>query len=95
MNFNVTGVTSAQSVFPTQIQVNHAKKDFVGNSENVDEMYIISESAKDFQVAKGVIPSIPDVRQDVVDDLLKRINTGSYNVSSSEVADKMSRMAFG
>ena len=42
-------------------------------------------------VAEEALKNIPDVRDDVVEDLEKRIASGEYKVSGEEVADMMMR----
>ncbi|WP_273321766.1 MULTISPECIES: flagellar biosynthesis anti-sigma factor FlgM [Vallitalea] len=49
----------------------------------------ISDIAKELQIAKKAVKNAPDIRQDKVNDIKKRIQSGSYNVSAREVADKI------
>ncbi len=54
----------------------------------------ISDLAKELQIAKKAVKNAPDIRQDKVDDIKKRIQSGNYNVSAKEVADKMMEQYF-
>lgn len=49
----------------------------------------ISESAKDFQVAMKALSDLPDVREEKVEALKKKIADGKYQPSASDVAKKM------
>lgn len=42
-------------------------------------------------VAEAALRNIPDTRDDIVDDLRKRIESGEYKVSGEDVADMMMR----
>lgn len=49
----------------------------------------ISDKAKDFQFAMNAYKNLPEVRKDKVDELSKKIQSGSYNPSGEEVVDSM------
>lgn len=51
------------------------------------DRFEISQMGKDLQVAKAAVAKAPDVREDVVADIKKRIEDGSYNVSDESFAD--------
>lgn len=53
------------------------------------DSYEISQSAKDYQVAKNAVSKVDDVRQDKVDQMKEALASGTYNVSSQEIADKI------
>ena len=44
---------------------------------------------KEYQVAKSAVASTSDVRMDMVNDVKARIQAGTYNISSEDVADKI------
>ncbi len=46
----------------------------------------ISDTAKDYQIAKQAIGQIPDVREDKVNAIKKQMQSGTYNVNMEEVA---------
>ncbi len=60
----------------------------VGKASQSDKLEI-SQFAKDYQVAKKALASVPDVRQDKVDDVKKRMENGTYNVSNEDFAEKL------
>lgn len=49
----------------------------------------ISETAKHFQTALKAAKESPDIRTEKVDKIKAQIESGTYNVSSEEVAKKM------
>lgn len=49
----------------------------------------ISQVGKDYRAAKNVVAQTPDIREDKVADIKKRMESGSYNVNMQEVADKL------
>ena len=49
----------------------------------------ISARARDMSKAKELATSAPDVREEKIAELKKRIAAGSYNVDSHAVADRM------
>jgi negative regulator of flagellin synthesis FlgM len=53
------------------------------------DAYEISQSAKDYQVAKKAIAQTPDVREEKVAQIKEALSSGTYNVSSQEIAEKM------
>lgn len=49
----------------------------------------ISDKAKEFAKAHAVASATPDVREDRIAELKKRIAAGDYKVDSDAIADKM------
>ncbi|MCL2377243.1 MAG: flagellar biosynthesis anti-sigma factor FlgM [Defluviitaleaceae bacterium] len=46
-------------------------------------------SPDDFDLAKKAISAAPDIRTDMVDDVTSRINAGGYNISVTDLADRI------
>ena len=53
------------------------------------DAYEISQSAKDYQVAKKAVSEAPDVREEKVAQLKEALASGNYNVSAQEIAEKI------
>src|SRR5689334_15613447 len=51
----------------------------------------LSPLEKGMAVAEAALADIPDVREDIVNDLKERIQKGEYKVNGSDVADMMLR----
>lgn len=59
-----------------------------GKDKTTDSLEI-SQAGKDFQTVRQAVASAPDVRTDLVNSIKQRMNNGTYNVSSEELADKL------
>lgn len=59
------------------------------NDVQKKDSYVISQSAKDYQVAKKAVGEAADVREDKVAQMKEALASGTYNVSSQEIADKI------
>ncbi len=53
-----------------------------------DELQI-SRTAQDYQIAKNAVSEAPDVREDKIAEFKEALASGTYNVSSQEIAEKM------
>lgn len=49
----------------------------------------ISDKAKSYQFALGIVRQEPEIRQEKVTELKEKIQSGNYNVSSEDIAEKM------
>jgi negative regulator of flagellin synthesis FlgM len=49
----------------------------------------ISAKGREFAQAKAVANEAPDVREDKIADIKRRIAEGKYNVSADKIADRM------
>ncbi|WP_310604055.1 flagellar biosynthesis anti-sigma factor FlgM [Anaerosporobacter sp.] len=49
----------------------------------------ISQTGKDYQTVKQAVANTEEVRMDKVEALKKKLASGTYDVSMSEVADKL------
>ncbi|AUS95082.1 flagellar biosynthesis protein FlgM [Clostridium thermosuccinogenes] len=59
-----------------------------------EDVVAISNNAKDFQTAMKYIKEIPDIRQDKVNELIERYESGNYNVKGREIAERIVRSVF-
>jgi negative regulator of flagellin synthesis FlgM len=56
-------------------------------TERVD----LSARAKDIQQIKQILDQTPDVREKTIEELKRQIESGSYTINPSGIADKMLR----
>ncbi|MGI6050153.1 MAG: flagellar biosynthesis anti-sigma factor FlgM [Acetivibrionales bacterium] len=49
----------------------------------------ISGAAKDYSVVMKALQQVPDVRQDKINEITQRIESGNYSVSSTDIVDRM------
>lgn len=61
----------------------------VGEKAAPHEKVNLSATAKDIQILKSAVASLPDIRQDKVDELRARIERGEYSASGEKIADKI------
>ena len=59
------------------------------NLSQQDTIVNLSTASKEAQTAREIIASEPDVREDKVAELRKRIESGNYNIDNKAVADKI------
>ncbi|RKI30839.1 flagellar biosynthesis anti-sigma factor FlgM [bacterium 1xD8-6] len=67
----------------------NAKKTDRAGEVGKKDAYEISQSAKDYQVAKKAVAEADDIREDKVAELKEALASGAYNVSSQEIAEKI------
>lgn len=64
------------------------KAEKVSKSSATDAVHI-SSVGQDYQIAKKAISETSDVRAEIVNSIKKRMETGTYEVSSESFADKL------
>jgi len=69
--------------------VKQASEKQVSGQNSPEERVDLSTRAKDIQLAKKVLESLPEIREEKVQELKDRIDKGLYNVDGGKVADKM------
>lgn len=80
-------ITKISGVYGTQKKI--GKLDKAGSVSAKKDVLSISSEAKDFQTILRALKDVPDVRQGRVNEILDRIETGSYGVTGREVAEKI------
>lgn len=54
---------------------------------------LISPDPAEVQRFKEILKGVPDVRQEKIDEIKKKIENGEYNVNADDVASKMIELA--
>jgi len=62
-------------------------------SGNFGDKLEISQTGKDYQVAKQIVSRTPDIREEKVNDIKARMEAGTYQVTIEDVADKLIEQA--
>lgn len=71
-------------------QANSPKKVSKTNSTGASSDSLeISQAGRDYQVAKQAVAKAPDFREDLVDAIKQKMDSGTYNVSNEDIADKL------
>lgn len=89
-----TDVSSSKQMDQSSRAQNTKKNEKVNSTEsevqaNPHARTEISSRGKELAQAKSIALDTPDVREDRVADLKKRIADGSYKINSSAIADRM------
>ncbi len=72
---------------------NSVKKATNSKGSNFSDMLEISQTGKDYHIAKQIVARTPDVREALVSDIKARMEAGTYNVTIEDVADKLIEQA--
>ncbi len=70
----------------------------VKKHENVaskKDEYKVSSQARDYQLVMKALRNVPDIRQDKVNEISAKIQSGSYKVEARDISDKIIRMLSG
>lgn len=70
-------------------QTNNTMKTTKTTGVSAKDHVEISRAGKDYQVAKQAIANVEDIRLDKVNDIKRRMESGTYNVTGEEVANKL------
>lgn len=81
----IDSVNRIYNAYTAQMAAGAKGAEKVKGKDEVD----LSTQAKDFTSVKRMLSDIPEVREDKVQDIKKRIENGTYNVSSKDVASKI------
>ncbi len=94
MRINQTGSQSVQSSETTATRkskgpTKSSEENSVSGATTGGARADISSKARDMATAKAVATSAPDVREDRIAELRRRIDAGQYNVDPDAVAERM------
>lgn len=70
-------------------KTNNVKSTAKTNGSSFSDKLEISQTAKDYQAAKQIVAHTPDIREERVNDVLQRMQAGTYDIGAQEVADKL------
>ncbi|PAB59371.1 flagellar biosynthesis anti-sigma factor FlgM [Anaeromicrobium sediminis] len=80
---NIRNINKIMKAYDKPIKTESKK--FKQEEDKID----ISEKARDYQVAYGAYKKLPQIREEKVEEIKKKIETGTFNVSMEQVADKI------
>ncbi|GAE87772.1 flagellar biosynthesis anti-sigma factor FlgM [Acetivibrio straminisolvens] len=81
------GVPKVSGIYDSSKSLNKTEK--TGNVDRKKDVVSISNQAKDIQTAMKALKEIPDIRKDRVEELTRKIETGTYKVTEEDIADKI------
>lgn len=80
---------------PTRLtRIDLSEKPVKTHGQSAEASVEISSRAQEIQQAKKAVDALPDVREELVEALKARIESGDYQVSGEEIADLMIRRAY-
>ncbi len=62
-------------------------------NSSFSDMLVISQTGKDYQIAKQIVSRTPDIREAKVNDIKERMKAGTYEITIESVADKLVNQA--
>lgn len=86
MSMNVNRINQVRETYQGNARRPITKTD---KSRSGRDEVTISSEARFYDYANKAAQSQPDIREDVVNGITKRIENGTYNVPSADVAKKM------
>lgn len=57
--------------------------------ERFSDKLEISQTAKDYHIAKQIVARTPDVREEKINDIKARMEAGTYQITIKDVAEKL------
>ena len=83
--------TSAQTIQQYQRNENagHAVDKQAAGTFLPEEKVALSARARDIQQIKNAVASLPEIREEKVQELKSQIENGTYNISGTKIAEKM------
>ena len=88
MDMRINGMLNSYETFS-------AAKDAVKREEQAksakadNNLFSVSPEGKEYNAIRKAIANVPDIREDKVADIKARMQNGTYNVSSADVAKKI------
>ncbi len=79
--FNTTNIYNKSNVNDKKLET----------TKKSNDSFVVSDKARDFQTVLKAISNSPDVREEKVNDIIKKMEQGSYNISSEDIANKLLR----
>ncbi|MBS5793539.1 MAG: flagellar biosynthesis anti-sigma factor FlgM [Lachnospirales bacterium] len=79
--FNTTNIYNKSNVNDKKLE----------KTKKSNDSFVVSDKARDFQTVLKAISNSPDVREEKVNDIIKKMEQGSYNISSEDIANKLLR----
>lgn len=70
-------------------QAGRPKKSAEAKTEDRKDFLEISQSGKDYQVAKAAVQDAPDIREERVEAIRQEMAAGTYSVGGKEIAERL------
>jgi len=80
-------IPNVSKIYENTNKIGRAYK--VGETTAKKDELTISPFASEFSIAMKALKNVPDIRQDKVDEILRKIEKGEYSVSAEDIAAKI------
>ena len=80
-------ISKISAIYGAQKKISRIDK--TGSAVSKKDVVSISTEAKDYQTVYRALKDVPDIRPDMVAEVLEKYESGRYNISGKEVADKV------
>jgi flagellar biosynthesis anti-sigma factor FlgM len=88
MDMKITGAYSVYNVQPVKSTTTQPVQKIKGK-QSVGDVVSVSAAANEFGVARRAVSELPDVREAHVKRLQAQLQSGTYHVSSSDIAARI------
>lgn len=95
MKISESNINIGQQAYAKEVESARPQEVQPGKAEQTEKKNVIedkvslSTDAKDMQVALNAIEEAPEVREEVVQDIKKEVESGNYKIDSDKIADKI------
>ncbi len=94
MKISENSVNIGQQAYAKEIEATkpaeiNKNEETSGEVKAVGDTVSLSKSARDIQIAKDAVEVVPEIREETVQDLKKEVDSGSYEINSNQIAEKM------
>ena len=83
----ITNIHKAMDIYRTQSACTKPQKK--NNTSLKKDTFSLSSTGREYQIALKALAKTPDIRKEKVDKIKKQLESGTYNVTGKEVADKL------
>ncbi len=86
----ITGISNIINTYNVQKTAAVEAKKSIKNKDEIN----ISETAKEYQIARKAVMQSSDIREDKINEIKNRIQAGTYKVDAKEISDKIVNTIF-
>jgi len=88
MDMRINGALSAYENYSITKDVTR-REEYARAIPANDDLFSVSSEGRDYQTIRNIVANVPDIREDRVASIKAQMESGTYNVSSAQVARKI------
>lgn len=81
----ISNISNAYDIYTKKPAVSGKKNKLSVKKDDLN----VSDEAREFQNVFKAVSSTPDIREDKINRIKDKIESGNYNINSEDIADKM------